>query len=107
MPGRRHVRLGQRPIQRILAGRSWDKLGGGFFGGRRLFVQLGADEFVDRARAGLGLVAKRDRNLAADHASVGLPGAEAAHIRYGGARQSRGLRCVDLRIRRRRFGAAG
>ncbi|MEI9803912.1 MAG: hypothetical protein WDN48_04890 [Pseudolabrys sp.] len=48
----------------------------------------------------------RDRHLAANDASVGLPIAEAAHIGHGRTRQSGGLRRVDLRFGRRRLGAA-
>ena len=67
---------------------------------------------IERARAGLRLVAERDRDLAADLAGVGLALAEAAHVGDGGARQRHRLLRVDLRLRRdrracRRSAAAG
>ena len=103
MPGRSHVRYGQRPI---VDARARHVPGGHFLGRRQLLGEICADELVKRARASLCLVAQGDRYLAANHARVGLPVAEAAHIGYRGARQRCGLRSVDLRIRRRGLATA-
>ena len=103
MPGRLDVGGAQRP----LAGRgNGDDFGRRLIPQRRGFAQLGGDKFVDCARAGFGLVAERDGDLAAGHAGVGLPVAEAARIGHRGACQRYRLRGVDIGVRRRRFRAA-
>lgn len=89
MPNRRHVRRRQSALA-----------GPGLFARRWLFTKLG-DELIERARAGLDLVAERDGDLASGYAGIGLALAEAAHIEDGSACQRHCFGSVDLRIRRR------
>ena len=64
MPRWRHIARSQRSIRRALAGGRRRDQFGGLFGWRGVLIELGGDEFVDGAGASLGLMAKRDRNLA-------------------------------------------
>ena len=102
MPGRRHV----GPGQRALAGRGNGVHFGGRLFRRGLLGELGGDEVVDRARARFGLVAERDRDLAAGLAGIGLPVAEPARVGDRCARQRHRLFGVDIGVARRRFRAA-
>jgi hypothetical protein len=105
MPRRHHIARDQSATHRSLAGGGYRHQSGSRFISRsRLVVQLGGDEFVDRACASLRFVADRDGYPATDHASVGLPVAETSHIRHRGACQCSGLCRINLRIRRSRLG---
>lgn len=94
MPNRRHVSRRQSALA-----------GPGLFARRWLFTKL-SDELIERAGAGLGLVAERDGDLASGYAGIGLPLAESAYIGDGSTYQRHSFGSVDLRIRRRCFRAA-
>ena len=89
MPNRRHVSRRQSALA-----------GPGLFARRWLFTKL-SDELIERAGAGLGLVAERDGDLASGYAGIGLPLAESADIGDGSTCQRHCFGSVNLRIRRR------
>src|SRR6185437_13209393 len=76
MPRWRYVGRSQRPLTR-----GWGLFGSSsLFVRRGLLVELGGDEFIDRARAGFGFVADSDGDFAAHHAGAGPAFTEPPHI---------------------------